>query len=44
MFFEKDSIVLDKDDEIDSFIIVENGMLEFRTIIDGNSFLLHRLP
>lgn len=40
IFVEKNTVILDKGDDIDCFIIVENGLLEFRTKFDGNHFTL----
>ena len=43
-YYEKGAIVLKEGENVNAFIIVENGLLELSTDFDGNRFSVLRLP
>jgi len=43
-YYEKGAVVLKEGEIVNSFIIVENGLLELSTDFDGNRFSVLRMP
>ena len=44
LHIKKETVAVEKGEDIEFFMIVENGLLELRTYFDGNPFTLYTLP